>query len=896
MATRKIRPHALLHRHIRSHIQSQRLCLRKSPLFLSLSLFAVPPLALIPVSVANAQSAAEFLWDCHPGNNDAEWSCRQIERSGPAYKRPAHRNQQSPVNTPTAVVSYKLDWVPQEELSAEQQKEIESGCCGAYIEPERTDDEASLDPQDAPLRASADKAEWLQETTTVMEGNVRLTQGSRQLKADRVTLDNTTNIANVEGNISLREPNLLLVSEKARVNTNSKYATLQDAEFVMHDTRVRGTAGEIEHLENNTLILKDGAYTRCEPDSTAWLLKGTEITLDPNTETGKGKHVRLEVKGIPVFYAPYLQFPLGNQRDSGFLFPFISTSDSGDGLNFGIPYYFNLAPDYDLTATPRHIDGRGDMLETEFRHLSPRFETILNVAFLGNDDGGEDSDDEKLLEDAQRSFNQGNITQQQLTNIQESTRAFEGEDRWLFNIDQKGGLSERWNTQIDFTKVSDIDYFRDLDTASLSVNSETHLKRLGLFSYRTDNWLYSIKAEEYQTLAENLNQPFRQSPRLNADGDYRLGNWELTLDHELVSFSHRDKDANITGERVRIDYEAQWDKEWLWGFFRPGVMVKHLSYQLDDNIQSGIDDNPSVSVPQGNLDMGLYFERDGTLLGDSYLQTFEPRIFYFYSDFEDQSEMTPLRFDTSELTFSYGQLFRTTRFSGGDRIDDANQLSVGLTTRFIETQTGIERLSLSLGQIYYFDERAVTLSGITNVANNSEIAAQIKAQIADSWQLNSSLQYDEEQQLMTRGNFSLRYRDDRFRLFNIDYRFVRSSPTMLNGQEVDTDIEQASTSFLWPVYGDWSLIGRYNKDFTNDRDLEKFAGFEYNSCCYRVRVLWRRWLDNDLANIIDDSLLEFDEGVFFEFQFKGLGGTGSTVNKVLSEGIYGYDRREEVLE
>ncbi|MEC8429232.1 MAG: LPS-assembly protein LptD, partial [Pseudomonadota bacterium] len=478
-------------------------------------------------------------------------------------------------------------------------------------------------------------------------------------------------------------------------------------------------------------------------------------------------------------------------------------------------------------------------------------------------------------------------------------------------------------TSFDYTRVCVIEFFRDLDTVSLAVSSTTHLKESGTIGYQTANWNSSVKVEQFQTIARNTTTPYQQMPRINVDGNYDLG-WDLRaeLNHEYTDFDHRDADDEVwvTGQRAFLDYGITWDKDWVWGFFKPSVMVKHLSYELDDkHLDADANDSPSITVPQGSLDMGLYFEREGSLLGRGYIQTFEPRLYYFYSDYESHDELfdvagtRDIDFDTSELTFTYSQLFRDRRFSGHDRIGDDNRLSVGLTTRFIEAATGIERFSASVGQIYYYDDRVVDLSANSataktlteNLEDTSEIAVAMSARIGDYWQFNSDLLFDEDDNNKTsRGSMSLRYRDDNYNLFNIGYRYVRKNAVAdVNDVDndgdvaelIDRDIEQADVSFALPIGGNWSAVARYNHDVTNSRELETLAGLEYSDCCYRVRVVARRWLDNDLHTVIDDTLLEEDQGIFFEFQLRGLGGIGSKVNGVLSDGIYGYDLREENL-
>ncbi|MDO7653244.1 MAG: LPS-assembly protein LptD, partial [Porticoccus sp.] len=309
---------------------------------------------------------------------------------------------------------------------------------------------------------------------------------------------------------------------------------------------------------------------------------------------------------------------------------------------------------------------------------------------------------------------------------------------------------------MDYTRVSDDDYFRDLGNTTLEVSSQTNLSQLGDLSYNTDNWLFRVMGREYQTIVEDIDDQYKLLPRIEANGDYRLGDFEFEINNQFSSFDHSndgdltpdsdptkddtftfitdEKGTYITGDRLRLNYAATWDKQWAWGYFRPTAKVKHITYDLDDPLLGQNDDSPSVTVPVGIIDTGLYFERDTTLLS-GYTQTFEPRLYMVYSKYEDQSDLPD--FDTSLLTFSYSQLFRDDRFVGGDRIGDAEQISVGFTTRLIDQSTGIERLRASLGQIFYLDDRyvslntALTKSVLNSLGNPNDLTNLEQREIAD---------------------------------------------------------------------------------------------------------------------------------------------------------------------
>ena len=415
---------------------------------------------------------------------------------------------------------------------------------------------------------------------------------------------------------------------------------------------------------------------------------------------------------------------------------------------------------------------------------------------------------------------------------------------------------------------------------------------------------------------------------IDANGDYRIGDFVFGLENQLTIFDHNDDDklvplnalntflvddklTFITGDRLRLDYSTSWDKQWGWGYFRPTVKVKHLTYDLDNPILGQNDDSPSVTVPVGIIDAGIYLERDTTRL-NGFVQTFEPRLYMVHSKYEDQSDLPD--FDTSLLTFSYSQLFRDDRFVGGDRIGDTEQVSVGLTSRLIKQDTGAEWLRASIGQIFYMDDRYINLdprltkSALKDIDNQvltskereiadgllrdeSAYAAELAIRLTDNLKFQADALYDDENSELDRGNASLRYHGRDNRIFNLGYRYTRKTPELDDGQIQqivdDTDTEQGDISTVFPLFGNWSFIGRYNYDLTNSRNLETFLGLSYDSCCWRLSVLGRKWIDRDDFTSQDD--LSEDKGIFLQFQFKGLAGTGSKVEAIIQDGIYGYE-------
>ncbi|SHF69785.1 LPS-assembly protein [Microbulbifer donghaiensis] len=803
-----------------------------------------------------------------------------------------------------------LDWLPKWQLTPEQRAAMPAVCSGAFVAPPQNYPDASLVPDEAPLRATADQSKWLDDGTAELRGNVQITQGYRQLFADQVDVNQSEKTAYLRGAIEIREPSLLVRGAAAEVHTDSKAAAIEDATYVVHDAFVHGSADHASREASGELTLTQGNYTRCEPGKEFWRVYGGEISIDNVERQGVARNVRLEVLDVPVFYFPYMRFPVGDARLSGLLFPSISNSDK-NGWDVAIPYYWNIAPQMDATIVPRYIQYRGTGAEAEVRHLSEVFSTELRLAGLPNDKGGNDEDARNLIRDG---FPEDLVL------------PAKGKDRWLLNLEQLGGTGSFWRTNIDYTKVSDPDFFRDLDTANLSVSAETQVSQMAQGSLLGEHWRATLRAQDYQLLVKDRFDVYSQLPRLDIDGDYRWGDWLLSMRNQVTSWDHDDtqtirfiRDTGnpdsvtestrnfVTAERLRLDYELSWDQQWLWGYIKPSLAARYLGYKLDDKfLKPESSDTPEASAGQFTLDTGLFFERDSQAFGRDYVQTLEPRLFALVSSNADQSDFfdvtedpldggSDLLFDTSLFTFSYDQLFRNSRFTGSDRIDDADRVALGLTTRFIDPLSGRDLLAASVGQIFYSNDTRIDRSEIVeDAAPRSELAARVESRPIQSLRIGSEIVYDDSEHNINRGNFSLRYLDDDFRIFNLGYYYQRKNSFFLNadGELTDASTKQANASAVLPVNAHTSVLAGAAYDLTYERELEYLAGVEYDSCCYRARLVWRRTLDNDLADVVAPEDLKYDEGVYLEIQLKGLAGLGTTVTGMLSQGIANFDQRE----
>ena len=840
--------------------------------------------AALPLhSVTAEETMAE--WNC-TADDKGDWRCNQEIIATSLNKQslqktdrlPIRKLRQQQVNNPdeprVAKVS-NLDWVLEQDMSAQQKAMVDQNCCGSYIEPERDYPDADVDPNEASIRLNANSTEALSKNVALLEGDVQISQGYRQIRSNKAIVDQVARRVDLQGNVRFREPGILLMGDSAEIDIDSKEVEFDNATYVLHESSVRGSADTLTRSQDGIIVIQDSTYSTCPPDDNAWQLVTNEIAIDQNSGFATVKNARLQVKGVPVFYIPYVKFPVDERRSSGLLFPNIETG-SENGLDFAQPVYWNIAPNYDATIIPRYIEKRGASVAAELRHLSQWSYTEISGGYLANDKGGDDEDDIEPNTGLPRHL---------------------GEDRHLYKISHNGGINRPWSTFLDLNYASDEDYIRDLGNLSQTDSSRTHLQRRASLGYQTEHWNYGLKTQDYQVITRGLAGQYSLKPEIAIDGYYRFGNsLVLELKNRYSVFDHSNPNL-VTGSRNRLDYSLSWDKRWTWGYIQPQANFKHISYSLDaGNNMTLAESSPSISVPVYSVDAGMFFERDFNLL-TNFQQTLEPRLFYIKSDFEDQSALPD--FDTSAFTPSYNQLFSDTRFSGGDRIADNDRLTIGLTSRFINKTTGQERFRVSIAQSIFYEDRRVTImqnNSANEVAeltrNQSPLAIELAARFTSNWHFTGDVIYDDLDHEVDKASVGMRYNDNQNRLFNLTYRHNRQLARVFDSSEIDQDIEQVDISAFVPTSNNLNWVGRWNYDFTNDRELETFAGLEYNNCCWRASLVFRRWLDRQDEILLPEQNLKTNSGIFFQIQFKGLASVNSRVDTMLKNGIYGYEPLE----
>ena len=748
-----------------------------------------------------------------------------------------------------------------------------SYCSGSYDFPPLTL-APTTDPATLPVEAEADEGSYQIGVGASLRGDVRLKQGDRTLRSPTAEIDLRSGQAAFSDTLLVSEPGFILEGQSAKTNINTRETVLQGVELLLNPAQFRGVAGDVALDTQQNLEVSSAVLTRCPPGNESWRISAGHLRIDQGAKSAAVRQAVLRVGRVPIFYAPYLRFPINSERQSGWLFPALAYS-AEDGTDFALPYYFNLAPNYDLTVTPRLVSERGLGVEAEGRHLSRYGLTNLGGAFLPSDDlyNGE-LDPEDFRE-------------------QFPGETFEPADRWLYGMTHAGGVElpvGRLRTFVDYTAASDADYFRDLGS-DLGVSSRVELQRLGEVVYQHGGFEARAWAQRFQVLDPDIVTPYQRLPELAV-------NYEGALLGPLrwssgVAWSVFDRDTDdltglnaVTGSRLHANPRLELPLVWPFGFLSVGAGYQYTRYDLDVATTAGLsaafDDRPTREVPFGRIDGGLIFERPLNLFGASMVQTLEPRLYYLHQDFEDQSELP--RFDSTPLTFQYRQLFRENRFSGVDRIGDANQLSVGVTSRVLDGATGQERFRVSVGQIRYFEDRRVTFSGAPidgDLQPGSAIATELAGSVGGALSWRGVVLWDPHDNEVDEGSVNLGWRSGSDKLVNLGYR-----------QRVQGDVEQTDFSAYWPINRHFRVLGRWNYDLRSGRTIEGLGGIEYNDCCWKIRLVARRFIDSRNVAVIDT--VEADEGIELQIVFRGLAGFGNRLESILERSIAGYQPEDGI--
>ena len=659
-------------------------------------------------------------------------------------------------------------------------------------------------------------------------GQVELNRSGQKIKADELIIDNLAEQLRANGGVVFEDANFRLQTETLTLDQKSESARFGSAEFELPGQHARGSATEIFKIDNSHSRFQNILYTTCDLDDRDWHLKASELNIDQDSGRGTAKNATLYFQDIPFLYLPYIMFPIDDRRMSGMLTPSISYSDMRGG-SLAVPIYWNIASNTDATITPAWYSKRGLQWNSENRYLSRNHEGQVDLSYLDDD-------------------------------LSDSTR-------WLKKWQHRAELGLNIKANVLLQEVSDELYFSDFETLTSETDDIDYLERHVTVNHSSESWQTSLLWQDYQTIDQSIaisDQPYQRLPRFTLNSLFKpLDNGlQFDLRNEWVEF---DRESSVTGSRLHIAPSIAWSKSNSWYFFKPKLQYALTEYRLDNNNPNS--NSISRSIPTSSIDTGLIFERVFSAKR-GLIQTLEPRLFYLNTPFEDQSIIPD--FDTAELSESYNNFFKTNRFSGFDRIGDANQVTLGIGSRIISTTNGKELFNITLGQIHYQQDRQVSLDNTTQVSSKSNLIAQMAMRPSANWKITSKLVRQQQSKKLSEKNLSINYQKQGFAA-NIEYFFT------------DAVLEQSLLSAVYPLNDRWAVVAKYHQSQLFDKPVENLFGLSYESCCWGFKIL--------ASQTSDDSFIETDQAIYFELTLKGLGQIAQDIDTKLTNSIPGYQSR-----
>ena len=685
-----------------------------------------------------------------------------------------------------------------------------------------------------PTTIDAQRIEGVGDLEVTARGEAEIRSDDFSIFGEALRYNQEFGRAQAEGGVRFQRGPDRFFGERLEYNTFEDTGSFESPSFVLNrELEAHGSADRLEFLGPSRYRLTNARYTTCRPGQDDWVLVADELDLDYVAEEGRADSPRLRFFDIPILGAPFATFPLENRRRSGILTPYYSQT-SNRGFEVGVPYYWNIAPERDATITPVVMAKRGVQLKNEFRYLDARYAGELKYEYLPSD---------RLFNDTRQgiSLQHSHVFRPNLTAL------------------------------VDYNRVSDDRYFVDLASQVRQVsignlNQDAYLN----YSGQLGRLPYSAQArvQKFQTLQDPLapiTPPYHREPQLSFNTWFNdLGGlFDTALPVEYVNFTHA---TLVEGSRTSLNPTLSMPLLAPGWFLTPKLGLRHISYSLQ-RTALGQPDSPSAQIPWLSLDTGLVFERDARFFGDTFTQTFEPRVFYVYAPYVAQNDI-PV-FDTALAEFNFPQLFTENRFGGGDRFGDADQATFALTSRFLD-QSGGEAFRATVGQRYYFQDERVGLTPTTPLRTSleSDVLASVGGRLFQHWTFDATTQYSRHRQSAERYSVSARYNPEVAKVVNASYRFNRDT------------IRQIDLSAQWPVAPGWYAVGRYNYSFLDKQLLEGLAGFEYNAGCWVFRAVVQR---------VQAAAQVASTGFFFQLEFNGVGqiGTDDAV-ELLSRNVPGY--------
>ncbi|WP_367154724.1 LPS assembly protein LptD [Methylomonas sp. HYX-M1] len=786
-------------------------------------------------------------WTCKGGEENANWNCNLVGQD------PKGEAQVVADTTPASYWFNPTYSLEQERafqtLRGEFQVDPWLNCGNWSAKKNQATMQTSADRENASTDVIADSSEVFDGEILNFAGNVDLKRADQHLLADKASYDTVAQTLDAQGNIVYSENALAIASDTVSLSLNKDEARMRNAQFIVAEAPLRGSAQTMYRDSAALSRYNEATFTSCPPGNQDWIAHASRIKINRETGKGSAKNAWLEFKGVPVLYTPYISFPTDGRRTTGLLAPTWATTQR-NGFDFSAPVYLNIAPNIDDTITPRFMEKRGQMLRNKFRYLTETSYGYLGTEILPHD---------QIKDKSRYSATFRDVTQ----------------------------FTPHLSSHTNLNYVSDKEYFNDLNNA-LGFQTNRFLTSTAFLNYDRSDLSFATGIQHYQSVDKtiaNTGVPYDILPRVSLNYDHDFENLPVTiaLHNQYSHFFHNDL---INGQRFNIAPSLSLPLETSAGFFIPKITGQYTQYSLSNQTNASQPDSVSRTLPIFSVDSGVNFERDMLIGNSSYVHTFEPRAFYLYIPRKDQSDI-PI-FDTAAYDTNYYSLFRENSFSGLDRIQDANQITLAASSRFIDSATGLEPLKISVGQILYFQDRTVNLPGIpVQTSSTSNFVGELAGQLTRNLSYTTGAQWDPEANGIARGLAMLKYRNQPDQILDLGYRYRRNTP---NDQSTlsQTTISQTDMSFRWPLAAGWYGLGRWQYSFNFDKTTESFIGIEKETCCWRLRLIGRRYINGARTGDILAPDAKPENAVFVQLELKGLTSFGDSVDAFLQRNLNGY--------
>ena len=680
----------------------------------------------------------------------------------------------------------------------------------------------------ADLFLDADKIEGHQDQELEAAGSVRLRKRGAAVFSDQLHLSFPDRQLTATGHVRFEKAGDVVTGEQLFYDLNNDSGYIDKPEYRLSQYGARGSASRLVAVNRDLYKISKATYTNCDVGDDDWFLRIDRLELDRLRDIGVAHNATVVFKGVPILYSPYLDFSLSGRRKTGLLPPTIGSTGQS-GFEYTQPFYWNIAPNRDATIAPRLLARRGVLMNGDFRYLEPDLKGDMRGEYLPDD-------------------------------------RQKGETRYGYLWQHQQKFGNGFSGTLDLQGVSDDTYFTDLSD-KIAATSQTNLNREGDLFYDGGWWNLNSRVQRYQTLQDPLAPvvpPYARVPQItlnmNRQTDLHL---DFGLQGEYVEFSHP---FLLNGRREILYPSISAPFQTSFFYLTPKVGYHTTSYSFEDSNRP----DASRNLPIYSLDSALTFERKTTIWGRAFLQTLEPRLYYVYIPFRPQEQLP--NFDTALSDFSLAQIFTENQFTGGDRINDANQLTAAVTSRLIDPDSGNEQLRFTLGQRYYFKRQEVSITPVLRDSQRSDVLAAVTGQITKHWFTDLGMQYSTIENRVERGNTVLRYQPDIGKVVNFGYRFTRDT------------LEQVDLSAQWPIAGRWTGLARYNYTLQDKRLLEALLGVEYNAGCWAARFVMHRFAS---------ATQEYVNAMFLQLELTGVSQIGSSPLELLRQNITGYAKTNE---